>query len=104
MQHYVLPLPSKASPEDVLRAYQRLLAEVRRFQEEQKGGEAYNVVKTRDWICLIPRRYGGKDGVGTNGIGMLGVVWVSGREERDKWTEFGMEQHLVYMGYSRLKS
>jgi len=28
-------------------------------------------------------------------------VWVAGREERDKWTELGMEELLVYMGYPR---
>ena len=101
VQHYLLPLRPNADPTELFEAYQKLLAEVRRFQAVKQGGEAYNVVMTREWMCLIPRRHGGKGNVGTNGIGMLGVVWVSGPEERGKWTELGMEKLLVYMGYPR---
>jgi len=104
VQHYALALARGAGAEVVLATYQRLLREVRWFQRKEGGGEAYNVVMTRGWMCLLPRRRGGRGAIGTNGIGMLGVVWVADREERDMWTELGMEQHLVYMGYPRQES
>jgi len=73
VQHYAAALARGAGAEAVLQVYQRLLGEVRRFQRRQGGGDAYNVVMTREWMCLIPRRRGGRGAVGTNGIGMLGV-------------------------------
>lgn len=99
--HFVLKLSAADGPEERLRTYQKLLSEVRHVQARFGGGPDYNVIMTREWMCLIPRRHGGKDGIGTSALGMLGVVWVADKRERDAWTVLGLEKHLEYMGYPR---
>ncbi len=68
---------------------------------------AYNVAMTADWMCLVPRRRGGRgdasSSIGANTLGMLGVVWVASQRERDEWMGTsgggGIAQNLVFMGY-----
>ncbi|OAA60428.1 5-p-4-tetraphosphate phosphorylase [Niveomyces insectorum RCEF 264] len=62
---------------------------------------AYNVVCTPTWMCLIPRRRGGKRGTGAGALGMLGVLWLKDGAERAHWTALGMTDHLVWMGLPR---
>ncbi|CAK7267961.1 hypothetical protein SEPCBS119000_002814 [Sporothrix epigloea] len=62
---------------------------------------ANNVIMTPDWMCLIPRRRGGKDGTGAGSLGMLGLLWLKNRQERAHWEELGMTKHLVWMGLPR---
>ena len=62
---------------------------------------AYDIVMTRKWMALIPRSSKGKDGINTNGAGMMGLVWVQDQEERDGWTKLGMTKHLTDMGVPR---
>lgn len=62
---------------------------------------ANNVIMTPEWMCLIPRRRGGKDGTGAGSLGMLGMLWLKNTKERAHWEELGMTQHLVWMGLPR---
>lgn len=103
-RHFVLRLPRDTNTREILLVYQKLLAEVRKFQGAHGGGPAYNVMMTEEWMCLVPRRHGGKGAIGTNATGMLGVVWVGNRAEREQWTALGLEKHLVYMGYPQAES
>ncbi len=62
---------------------------------------ANNVIMTTSWMCMIPRRFGGRDGTGAGSLGMLGLLWLKGAKERAHWTELGMTEHLVWMGLPR---
>ncbi|CAK7262789.1 hypothetical protein SEPCBS57363_000223 [Sporothrix epigloea] len=62
---------------------------------------ANNVIMTPEWMCLIPRRRGGKDGTGAGSLGMLGLLWLKNSKERAHWEELGMTEHLVWMGLPR---
>ncbi|CAK7198809.1 hypothetical protein SEUCBS139899_001475 [Sporothrix eucalyptigena] len=62
---------------------------------------ANNVIMTPEWMCLIPRRRGGKDGTGAGSLGMLGLLWLKNSKERAHWEELGMTEHLVWMGIPR---
>lgn len=58
----------------------------------------YNVVMVKQWIILIPRASKGYDGIGANGAGMMGLVWVGSKQEREGWTRLGMSKYLQYLG------
>lgn len=62
---------------------------------------ANNVIMTPEWMCMIPRRRGGKDGTGAGSLGMLGMLWLKNTKERAHWEELGMTEHLVWMGVPR---
>ncbi|EXF74657.1 hypothetical protein CFIO01_08727 [Colletotrichum fioriniae PJ7] len=64
-------------------------------------GSDYNVVMAEDWICVVPRRLVGRDGVGANGAGMVGLVWLRDQAERNGWDSFGLTEHLVQLGVPR---
>ncbi|EPE07526.1 ap4a phosphorylase ii [Ophiostoma piceae UAMH 11346] len=62
---------------------------------------ANNVIMTKRWMCLVPRRRGGKDGTGAGSLGMMGLLWLKSQREREHWSELGMTEHLVWMGLPR---
>jgi ATP adenylyltransferase len=84
----------------IFRLYQDLLASL-----EIAIGEpvrAHNVVFTRDWLCVVPRRSSGgyeNSGPPANSMGMMGVVWVQDEEERRWWDRAGYEANLQELGY-----
>lgn len=94
-QHALILLPQNASWQDVMGQYQKCLHKSR---EIGKGSTAYNVLFVRKWMIVIPRTSKGKEGVGANSAGMLGMVWVKNEKERQAWTEFGMSRYLRSLG------
>ncbi|KAK7440088.1 hypothetical protein Landi51_10742 [Colletotrichum acutatum] len=72
----------------------------RDFQTTARYGSDYNVVMAEDWVCVVPRRLVGREGVGANGAGMVGLVWLRDQAERDGWNSFGLTEHLVQLGYT----
>ncbi|PNH58836.1 hypothetical protein VD0002_g8702 [Verticillium dahliae] len=97
-KHYVLRLPRGVSPEAVYERLARLVTAARAALAACCGGEALNVVLTDRWVCVIPRRRAGSGGAAANGAGMVGMVWVKDRAERDRWGAFGYTEHLAYLG------
>ena len=59
---------------------------------------AYNVVIVREWLILIPRDSKGRNGIGTNSAGMMGMVWLHDGKERRGWTDLGMSRYLAELG------
>ena len=62
---------------------------------------SYNVVLTRRWLLLVPRRAACGRGTGTlgqgpqvNAAGMTGLVWVSNEREVEEWMRRGISTHL----------
>ncbi|KAK1484539.1 hypothetical protein CCUS01_15553 [Colletotrichum cuscutae] len=96
--HFVLRLPQAATPEQAYRSLQRPVSATRRVQTSDREVCDYNVVMAEDWICVVPRRLVGRNGVGANGAGMIGLVWLRDQAERDGWDSFGLTEHLVRLG------
>ncbi|KAF3928283.1 hypothetical protein AA313_de0208726 [Arthrobotrys entomopaga] len=96
-KHFVVGLPKKASHEDIVKRHGKVL-ELAKEALETVGGSAYNVVMTKDWVMVIPRRSKGVDGVGANAAGMMGMVWVGSEKERESWTNFGLTRYLQTLG------
>ncbi|KAF5004777.1 hypothetical protein FDECE_8767 [Fusarium decemcellulare] len=66
-------------------------------------GAAYphNMILTKRWIVVIPRRRGTVNGVGTNSVGMLGVLPVATQDEVDTWVQMGLVNTLRELGVPR---
>ncbi|KAF2659405.1 hypothetical protein K491DRAFT_583047, partial [Lophiostoma macrostomum CBS 122681] len=65
------------------------------------GGDQYcphNVVMTRDWMVVIPRRRGQVGGLGVNAASMMGLATVKDEEEFGKWKSAGVERVLEEAG------
>ena len=96
-KHLMMKIPEGATAEDVHGVYERLLEGIRPVLSEN-GTEDYNVVLVKEWMLVIPRRHHGRDGVEGNAVGMMGMVWLKGKEEREGWSRLGMTEHLKYLG------
>lgn len=55
-RHYVLRIPAGASAADVLARYQRLLEKAKQILHVYNAGNDNNVILTRNWIAVVPRR------------------------------------------------
>ncbi|KXH47829.1 hypothetical protein CSAL01_03322 [Colletotrichum salicis] len=100
-QHFVLRLPQAVTPQQAYHSLQRLVSATRELQTTGGQGYDYNIIMAEDWICVVPRRLVGRDGVGANGAGMVGLVWLRDQAERDGWDAFGLTDHLVQLGIPR---
>lgn len=110
-KHFILPLSRDADAESVVRVHERLLQRMREFVVgfDGSGGGGHpsvdpphNVVMTREWMCLIPRRRSGIDrGTPANALGMVGVVWTTREGEGDWWLRQSgsVREHLKHLGY-----
>lgn len=62
--------------------------------------QAHNVIFTKDWLCIIPRRTsGGYNEPPANSMGMMGIIWVADEKERRYWGETGLSANLTTLGY-----
>ncbi|KEF53446.1 uncharacterized protein A1O9_10421 [Exophiala aquamarina CBS 119918] len=99
LKHFVLRLPPHANAAAVIDAHRRLLQEVRQIQQQAGSGPAHNVIITKDWICLIPRRHSGFErGVGINSAGVLGLAWAVNEDEKMAWLSIGAAELLRFVG------
>jgi len=96
-KHFVMPIPSGATAEDVYTIYEQLLDRIRPILREH-GTEDYNMILVKEWMLVIPRRRHGREGVKANAVGMMGWLWLKGKEERDGWARFGYTEHLKWLG------
>lgn len=58
----------------------------------------HNVIMTREWTIVIPRRAARVNGLSANATGMMGMVWVSTMEEVEQWKREGPRRILGELG------
>lgn len=58
----------------------------------------HNVIMTREWTVVIPRRAARVDGLGTNAAGMMGLIWVGTKKEMEEWERRGPWRILGELG------
>ncbi|KAI0167302.1 5-p-4-tetraphosphate phosphorylase [Pestalotiopsis sp. NC0098] len=97
-QHYVLRLPAACEAAHILKSYRRLLEAMRAKQTRSTPALAYNVILTSEWLCVIPRSHGRRGNTGANAAGMIGIVWVKDKAERESWNSLGLLKHLEFLG------
>lgn len=62
---------------------------------------AHNVVLTKRWLMVIPRRKEAFQGASANAAGMCGMVWAATSQQVDKWLELGPANILSELGFAR---
>ncbi|PSN61418.1 hypothetical protein BS50DRAFT_578432 [Corynespora cassiicola Philippines] len=100
-----------ATADDVFAVYEKFIDAARRrlgqHQQQHGGGgeEAvtcpHNVVLTRDYLVVIPRRVGYLDGLGANAMGMMGLFPVSSQDLYQRWLAAGPIDVLSLMGVAK---
>lgn len=108
-KHFVLRLPDNIGSDAAVEAYNRLLQSMRTFFNEQGWRNhngvtdpPHNVVFTKDWICLIPRRSSGMERYAmANAMGMIGVFGVTHPAQVPSFTEDwgSLDEHMAYLGF-----
>jgi sulfate adenylyltransferase (ADP) / ATP adenylyltransferase len=78
-------------------AYWKLLREV----DCAAPGASYNLLVTRDFMWVVPRRAGGHDGIGVNALGYAGSLAVRDRATLDKLRVMGPLRLLTQVGRAR---
>lgn len=58
----------------------------------------HNVVLTKGWIMVIPRRRAEMQGASANAAGMMGMVWVTASQQLDCWKIHGPLKILSELG------
>ena len=79
--------------------YTRLLNATKSALRDADAGGDYNLVLVREWLVLIPRRRKGygEDFI-ANAASMVGVMWMTSQEQRDKILELGLPGLSVALG------
>jgi ATP adenylyltransferase/5',5'''-P-1,P-4-tetraphosphate phosphorylase II len=89
-------------PYSLLETYKSLCTEARAaWQSSAKGKSEYlphNMVLTKRWILVLPRRKCEVNGASANAAGMMGMVWVTNENQMDHWKEFGPAKVLAELG------
>ncbi|KAH9865194.1 hypothetical protein IAQ61_009141, partial [Plenodomus lingam] len=83
---------SSPSPHLLYTAYTALLARASALLNrpwDPVVAPPHNVVVWRGWLFVVPRRRGSLRGASANAGGMMGEVWVHGREAVEIWGEDG---------------
>jgi ATP adenylyltransferase/5',5'''-P-1,P-4-tetraphosphate phosphorylase II len=83
--YFETKLGEEATARTVLEAYNVMLAKTRDVLQRPEGHVPHNIIMTKDWLVVIPRRNAAYDGVAANAICMVGLVPLSDGE--DKWYE-----------------
>ena len=63
----------------------------------------HNVVLTKEWIMLIPRRSNDFEGVTANAACMVGSVWLMKEAQLDRWRALGPNKVLSQLGVPALE-
>jgi ATP adenylyltransferase len=58
----------------------------------------HNVILTRTWLMVIPRRSNDFHGLTSNAPGMIGSVWLQNEAQLEKWTQLGPANVLSHLG------
>lgn len=98
-KHFVLKVNPGATTTDVFRQYSKLLEMSNNALIRANAGRDYNVMLTIEWIAVVPRRtavWGGP--WGANAAGMLGLITVPNKEQRQQWADLGFTDYLVQLG------
>jgi ATP adenylyltransferase len=92
-----------ANPDELLRVYNRLLANTREALKLTPGVVSpHNVILTQEWLMLIPRQSNDFHGITSNGAGMIGSVWLQNEAQLDKWIQFGPKNVLSHLGIAKV--
>ncbi|KAK0512759.1 hypothetical protein JMJ35_004776 [Cladonia borealis] len=84
-KHFVIRLPTGVPSDYVFQQYRRLLNATKSALRDANAGGDYNLVLVRECLALTPRRCKGygEDFI-ANAASMVGMMWMTSEEQRDK--------------------
>lgn len=68
--------------------------------EDGTGHFPHNVVLTKQWVMVVPRRKCNINGATANAAGMMGTIWVSNQRQIDEFLTLGPANVLSQLGVS----
>lgn len=84
--------------------YQQLMAELELWPErETQPLGAYNLLATRQWMCIVPRSQEGFGGISINSLGFAGALLVKNAAQLARLNEIGPMTILTEVGLPRLQ-
>lgn len=90
---------------ELLRIYRELLQQATEALclplEETDIAIPHNVVIVKEWLMVIPRRKARSGLTSANAAGMMGMVWVTCKEELEAWEAQGPTKILQDFGLQR---
>lgn len=58
----------------------------------------HNMMLTKRWMMVVPRRRAATQGASANAAGMMGMVWVTNAEQMARWKKYGPVKVLAELG------
>ncbi len=106
-EHRVMPMPPAWLAEPTRAAveaeavYRRMWAELGRHAEGWEQPEPFNLLATREWLWLVPRRCEGVAGLSVNALGFAGCLLAGDRERFATLERIGPMALLARVGFAR---
>lgn len=88
-----------AAYQTLLRRAAEAVGHVGHVALEGEAALPHNLIMTRDWLVVVPRRAVSWEGAGSSAPGMLGMVWVHNEETVKLWLEKGPAKILSRVGF-----
>lgn len=91
--------------DDILRIYRNAIRNCRKIlgieEDDEETVCPHNMILTKDWLLVIPRRTGAYKGVMVNAAGMMGLPTMSNKDLFAIWTNIGPRKALAEFGVAR---
>lgn len=92
------------SSHQLIESYRRLLQQTTEALNITEAPYPHNLVLTKRWMVMIPRREKVYEGLTANAPGMVGSVYVQSESDLDKWKQAGPANVLAGLGIPRTES
>jgi sulfate adenylyltransferase (ADP) / ATP adenylyltransferase len=84
----------------LFKAYQQLMDQLGLWSETDEPLGAYNLLMTRQWMCVVPRSQEGYAGISINSLGFAGALLVKNAAQLEKLRQIGAMTVLTQVGVS----
>lgn len=91
--------PSEAAS-ILFETYQRLMAQLMLWSETDKPLGAYNLLLTRQWMCVVPRSQERFEDISINSLGFSGALLVKNPAQLEKLRQVGPMTALSKVGFA----
>lgn len=89
------------SSHQLIDSYLRLLKQTAEALNFTEGPFPHNLILTKRWMVMIPRREKVYEGLTANAPGMMGSVYIQSESDLEKWKQAGPANVLAGLGIPR---
>jgi ATP adenylyltransferase len=96
---FIRRFATSPTPAEIFDVYVDLLTLARAALGIQREDPCpHNLVLTKRWMVIVPRRHGNLEGLGVNAIGMMGLIIPNSEVEYQEWKKVGPEKVVAWCG------